>query len=398
MRLRKLVLFSVALAGLFVATSGAAPLAPDDPLAPLSHGSLEVWVPDTFFTGMPHVTRQYQWSPLLSEFQNDFPSFELRFHIMGRESFVQSIQSPTPGPSPDIVFADNQSEAGPLLDSNAVTKLLGPSRFFQNGWWLVFRKSKNYAAGEAFLLWLSQSPHWQPWHLATARMDESDSAAVQAVSTETVKEYLQADAHSLSSLMDPQASGFYRLIGSDGVGQVQPLLTFGDSRLAFVLTSAVCRQDKALGIAHSALVLRKVEGRWKVLLFLDGALPELEALLKHFDKMQLQDGPQETLPVVKIRAPEDHAKIARFSSGELQWEAVNSLLSVYLVESQYSNPRADNWSTSRIAFVSPPRHNPLVTTQIPFGAGKQPHRWRVWAISTTGDVSISDWRIIDFTN
>jgi hypothetical protein len=46
---------------------------------------------------------------------------------------------------------DNQSERGPLVDSNAVIQLLGPPRFFQNGWWVVFRQSRNFAAGEAFL-------------------------------------------------------------------------------------------------------------------------------------------------------------------------------------------------------------------------------------------------------
>jgi hypothetical protein len=164
------------------------------------------------------------------------------------------------------------------------------------------------------------------------------------------------------------------------------------------LTSAVCRQDKAFGIAHAALVLRKVEGRWKVLLFVDGALPGLEALLRKFDRMQVQDGPPETVPVVKLRSPADHAGMARFPPGELQFEAIGSHVSGYLVESQYSNPGSTNWSTSRIAFISPRGRDPLVRMQIPFGVVKQPHRWRLWAIGNAGDVSISDWRTIDFTN
>lgn len=400
------LLFGIALVVSLWGVTGAGHQAqPEAPLAPLVRGSLDVWAPDTFFTGgeepPARITRQYQWSSLLSEFRSDFPGFDLRFNVMARAAFVQATHLAPPNPPPDIVFVDNQSELAPLVDSNAVIGMLG-SRFGQNGWWLIFRQSKNFGAAEAFLLWLSQSPHWQPWQLSTAPMRESDSAAAQAVATEAVNDYLRADAGSLSSVMDPQASGFFRLARgeSESVGRVEPLLTFGDSRLAFVLTSAVCRGEKSLGISHSALVLRKVEGRWKVLLFLEGALPSLEGVLRLFDRLRLEDGPQEALPVAKLLMPADHASITRFPQGELQWEAVDSHLSTYVVESQFCNPgrKYPNWSLSRIELTSPRRVEPLVKIPLPFGVGKQPHRWRIWAISSTGDVSISDWRTIDFTN
>jgi hypothetical protein len=92
-----LVFISVAVVGLWVARLASANVNSDDPLAPLARGSLEVWVPDTFFRGMPQVTQQYQWMPLLNEFQNDFPSFELRFNVIGREAFVQAMRSSASG-------------------------------------------------------------------------------------------------------------------------------------------------------------------------------------------------------------------------------------------------------------------------------------------------------------
>ncbi len=311
LRSMRLLVSVAVLAGLWGARGAGEQVQLDDPLAPLARGSLEVWVPDTFFRGASaNFVHQYEWSPLLSEFKRDFPEFDLRFKIMDRAAFVEAIHLASPNPPPDIVFADNQSERGPLMASSAAIEMLGLSRFNQDGWWLIFRQSKNFEAAEAFLLWLSQSPHWQPRQVATAPMQPSDTTAVQAVSTEAVKEYWRADARSLSSVMDPQASRFYRLTAIESVERVEPLLTFGNSRLAFVLTSAVCRQQKAFGMSHSALVLRKVDDQWKILLFLEGALPRLEGVLRSFDRLRLQDGAQEAVPVVQLQEPPDHASIS----------------------------------------------------------------------------------------
>ena len=98
-------------------------------------------------------------------------------------------------------------------------------------------------------------------------------------------------------------------------------------------------------------------------------------------------------------ATADHARIPRFPAGEHQWDAVSGEhLSTYVVESQFSSPERTDWSLSRVALVLNRSPDPLVTEQIPFGVGKQPHRWRIWAISTTGELSISEWRLIHFTN
>jgi hypothetical protein len=33
-----------------------------------------------------------------------------------------------------------------------------------------------------------------------------------------------------------------------------------------------------------------------------------------------------------------------------------------------------------------------------FGAGMQPHRWRIWAISDDGEVVRSEWRVVNYLN
>ena len=149
---------------------------------------------------------------------------------------------------------------------------------------------------------------------------------------------------------------------------------------------------------HSALVLRKVDDLWKVLLYTPGPLPDLEGILKSFDQMELKNGQPEAIAQVSVVSPVDHARIKLFPKGELEWKPLDPLPAAYVVEHQFGQRARDSWSTSMILVVSPSRGESLIRLEIPFGVGMQPHRWGVWAISGTGVVSTSDWRTVDFTN
>jgi hypothetical protein len=267
---------------------------------------------------------------------------------------------------------------------------------------VIFRSAKNFEAGKAFMLWLSQSPKWKPWQVSTAAIGPADVAVVQAISKKAVQDFANGDAQSLSLIMDPEAShfdlGFGPLGPTKTLESAAPLLTFGNSRLAFVLLSAVGQGEKTFGMVHSAVVLRKVEDRWKVLLFLPGSLPMLENLLRSFDRLRLEDGQPEVVPKVRLLSPVDHAQITRYPAGDLEWAPLDQLPAAYVIEYQFGQTGQELWSTSSIRFVSPTHGEPLISMKIPFGVGHQPHRWRVWAISGTGIVSTSDWRTIDFTD
>jgi hypothetical protein len=159
-------------------------------LAALQRGTLEVWAPQTFIMGRfgdptARVVVTYQWQTLLDEFKRDFPDFDLRFKILVRDDFVRAFHSPGKNPAyPDMAFLDNQSERGPLMDKDALIQMLGRPRFRYNGWWTIFRETKNLEAGRAFLLWLAQSPHWKPLQVTTAALSPQDSAAVQSIAKE----------------------------------------------------------------------------------------------------------------------------------------------------------------------------------------------------------------------
>jgi hypothetical protein len=271
----------------------------------------------------------------------------------------------------------------------------GPS-----GWWVIFRQAKNFEIGKAFMLWLSQSPQWRPMRVSTASISPADIAVVQAISREAVQGFAGMNRQSLLSIMDPEASHF------DDSGDriqtlqnVEPLLTFGNSRLAFVLLAEVGQGEKAFGMAHSAVILRKLGNSWKVLLFLpDRSLPDIEGLLGTFDRLGLDEGPAEEVPKVTLLAPADHARLERHPRSDIEWAPVDPNLAAYVIESQFGQLRREYWSQSAIKVVWPIPNESSIRMEMPFGAGKQPHRWRVWAIDKSGNISTSDWRVIDFTN
>ena len=378
-----------------------------------SHGgSLTVWVPDSYVMDPMNdptvrVINSYPWGILQNEFKRDFPNFDLDFKILDRDEFVRILHSSQPDAAyPDVAFVDNHSELRSLMNNDAVLMMWGQPRhavaklWGPNGWWVIFRHAKNFEIGKAFMLWLSQSPQWRPMRVNTASISPTDIAVVQAISKQAVKDFASMNPQSLSSIMDPKASHFDDFEARiQTLQDVEPLLTFGNSRLAFVLLAEVGQGEKAFGMAHSAVILRKLGDSWKLLLFLpDRSLPDIEGLLGDFDHLGLGEGRPEEVPRVTLLAPVDHARLERYPRRDIEWAPVDPNLAAYVVESQFSQLRRESWSPSALKVVSPIPNEFSIHMEMPFGMGKQPHRWRVWAIDKSGNVSTSDWRIIDFTN
>jgi hypothetical protein len=372
-----------------------------------SHGgTLIVWVPNNYVRGRmddptARVINAYPWGILQSEFKRDFPNFDLDFKILDRDEFVSAFHASQPDRSyPDVAFVDNYSELRPLMNNNAVMKMWGQPRLESDGWWVIFRQAKNFEASEAFMLWLSQSPQWKPMRVSTVSISPADIAVVQAISKEAVQDFVDMDAHSLLSIMDPAASHFDDFGDRiQTIQNIEPLLTFGNSRLAFVLLAEVGQGEKAFGMTHSAVILRKLGNSWKVLLFLpNSSLPTIEGLLGNFDHLGLDEGPRDAAPNVTLLAPADHARLMRYPPSDIEWSPVDPNLATYVIESQFCQLRREYWSQSAIKVVSPIPYESSIRMEMPFGVGKQPHRWRVWAIDKSGIVSTSDWRVIDFTN
>ncbi|MGD0695176.1 MAG: redoxin domain-containing protein [Terriglobia bacterium] len=393
-------------------TTAPAPVGPrslSEAEADLKQGQLTIWVPRTYVRGtqsLPSAERyyDYSWEGLQREFRADFPNFDLRFQELDLAEFIRAMHSFPPDVNfPDVAFVDNYGELRPLLKQNAVVQMWAQSRLQYRGWWVVFRQARNFAAGESFLLWASQRPHWTPWSVSTNTIDPADVTAVQELSQQAVRDFTNANAQSLESIMDPEAAAFeaFERERIHTLLSVEPLATFGNSRLAFVLLAAVGEGDQSFGLTHFGVFLRNTGTHWKVWFFLrDRPLPDLEQVLQSFDRLGLEEAGAQITPKVMLLAPADHAQLQRFPRPEIEWSTVDAPLATYVVESQFSirNLGKEFWGPSEIELVSPVSVGPSIRMQAPFGGGEDPHRWRVWAISKAGIVSTSEWRVMNFTN
>ena len=73
----------------------------------------------------------------------------------------------------------------------------------------------------------------------------------------------------------------------------------------------------------------------------------------------------------------------------------------FLIEWQFGTPDGKDWEGSGFAFVPKAgthSDQASIAMRAPFGVGRQPHRWRVWAVSDRGDVAGSGWRTLFYTN
>jgi len=270
------------------------------------------------------------------------------------------------------------------------------------GTWMIFRHARNFEAAKDFLLWLAQSPRWKPMQVDTTSIGPEDITKVQAISKKAVLAIAYWSPRSLWSIMDP-AGGHFDDFGGywpHTLQALQPLLTLGNSRLAFVLLAEVGQTDSPwpplFGMAHSAVILRNQGDGWKVLSILpNGSLPDLERLLRAFDQLGLDEGPPEAVSKVRLLAPLDHVQLGPDSFPYLEWTQVVPNPAGYVMETQFTAIGEVYWSPSYLKIISPVPDESPVRTRMPYGP---PQRWRIWAISKSGIVATSDWRVIDFTN
>jgi len=352
--------------------------------------------------------RNYPWDVLQREFKTDFPSFDLQLKELDHNELIKQIHlSPKGEYAPDIAFVNDVAEFGILAKASAVVGMWGRGHWRWEecggcgGWWVVFRQTANFAAAKSFMPWLAQSSQWKPWRVNTNLLSLADVAAVQELSQKAVEGFLHADARLLGSVMDSEAarSQFFRFRETKTLHSIEPLIIFGNARLAFVLLAIVGEDRYTFGMIHEGVVLRNNGAGWKVLLLLpDESLLQLEDLFKSCDRLGLEEAAHQAVPKVMLLAPENHAHVVRFPRPEIEWATSMSPVAAYIVESQSGREMVEDWSPSSVQFVSPDSHGPAIRMIAPFGSGMQPHRWRVWAVGRSGVVSISDWRIIDFKN
>jgi hypothetical protein len=167
------------------------------------------------------------------------------------------------------------------------------------------------------------------------------------------------------------------------------------------LAAIVGENNESYGMRHTFTILRRVKNDWRVLFLTPNTqLPLLEELIESFDNAGFKAGEERFLPEVEIVGPTDNVSLPRYpEKPALQWKPLRKDIALYLVEFQFGQKKPNSWSNS---WIEPVRQQAgqksAISITAPFGVGAQPHRWRVWAIARDGNVSISEWRIINFSN
>ena len=276
-----------------------APAAPALPIsgaaldfAPLRSGQLTVW---------RSARPEYYSTAIASSFAKDFPTGKLIEREISQENFVDDVLKPSADLlTPDIAFIDNYTLLKPLLDANLVWQVWGQPRFSTRGWWVIFKNTKRLSQAQAFSRWLNRAPGWQP-RAKNVSISTDAIRAVQNASIAALHDLMASDQAALETLLDKDAarSRPWNATGDAALSDVQPILTFGNARIAFVLLAVVASGDDFYGMRHMIFIFRNQGAGWRIL-FLDpdAKMPDAEGLqgidanptlLRTFDSAILND-------------------------------------------------------------------------------------------------------------
>jgi len=272
---------------------------------------------------------------------------------------------------------------------------------------MVLKDAPDGKVGEAFLVWLEQSPEWKAGLPATRLLTPADEAAVQAVAKEVMEAFGSFPVRPPQDALDTAVSTFawnwvrlnqMREGGKQSyTSQIEKV--GGNERLAYVLASTLEQGEDSFGVLHSFMVLRKESARWKVLLLVpEGPLPTIEQMFATIDSIGLKRDAPKGGSSVTLLVPGNGERVTRFPKTEIAFEQEGDPAELYGVESQYFDPGRKMWSPSLMYWVPAKDGARMTRMAAPFGVGQQPHRWRVWSVNKAGVVTLSEWRTIDFIN
>jgi hypothetical protein len=371
--------------------------------SPLRSGQLVVWL-----SSRPE---NYS-STIATSFSRDFPAGKLIEREIPPENFVSDVWAPPADqPAPDIAFIDNYAQLKPLLEAKTVWMVWGEPRFSTSGWWVIFKNTKHLGEAQAFSRWLSRAPEWQP-SAKNISISTEAKQTVQNASIAALHDLIASDQAALEALLDKDAARS-RPWEADlvaAVSDVQPILTFGNSRIAFVLLAVVASGDDFYGMRHMIFIFRNQGVGWRILYMLpDAQMPNAEGvrgieanppLLRTFDSLIVSDRADSWQAAAVLVDPPDRAKVPRFPKlPNIAWRSEATADVAFIVESQFANSGDEaNWSESWLIFADLSLTIQPFQEQAPFGVGAQPHRWRIWTLDPSGAIFLSPWRTLIYTN
>jgi hypothetical protein len=383
--------------------AGRQPAPSADPLSSLRAGSLVVWE-----AGSPQLL---DWGEIRAQLAADFPGLRVLFRLVQPQQLMDELaKAQTEGSAPDAVFVDNWTQGGALIAQQHVIEMMGRSRFSPSrGWWFLMREGQYRETATAFLHWLEDDPHWIAPPFSTVGLNAADRPEIAAAAVLAVSSLGSGSA--ATSIADTDAISFstqgWGTYCGSVTGMANPQVRFlaGNGRLAFAaLTSeagSTGGKTDCGGLMQSFVVLRKHSDGWKVLLLMPSvSLAQATSFGDNFSRLGLTPANGTPPAPPTLLSPYDGEPQTRFPKQQISWRQNSIRPAAYVVESRFGVAEGGfvEYGPSTINFVDPAQYGDVVRMPMPFGVGMQPHRWRVWAIGKDGEVALSEWRTVDFTN
>jgi len=397
--LRTLVLVAISSIS-FSAISQPATLSANSSNDALSNKKLSVWI-------SADSSSRDRWQTLFNDLKTDYPSVQVDWKFFAKSMFLQALDDAIKrGQPPDVAFTDNYRLQGPMQQRYPGRVMAGLPRHGENGWWTILSTANDPKAAEAFFIWLEQPKNWKPASPVTQLISSADRSTVADIATQTVRAF--GDPHPPSDILD-HAIGLFswstvRIPSMSDVdsSSYTPVVDQigGNSRLAFVAVSSLQQTERTFGMVHSFLVLRKVESTWKVLLIQPYITwNNMEETLSNFDRIGMTRSATFSVSAVKLLTPVNADYVSRFPRTEIAFQQQGHPGNLVAVESEYSERGNTQWTQLHFTIVNNTADSSgIFRMPAPFGVGMQPHRWRVWSISSAGIVTLSEWRTVNFTN
>jgi hypothetical protein len=308
-----------------------------------------------------------------------------------------------------IGIAANEQVRQSLIKVTESFKVLERPR---DGWEFLFRTSRNFEAARALALRsvecnqnppspsMSEAQTSLIERLAQAFMEgpEASAAFRDPDSLEGAANQIAPGQVSIKTAFRSPGPGNSKGVNPDllrlHVRETRACGYWGNDHLAFASALSTYATEKSVGRLPELLVLRKLQGQWKILVA-STDVHSNTAFLREVPKLaSLLQSPwtsDNSLLPAKILAPED-GKAPASSPGErdakFEWqpgESVNRVAEI--IEFAF---RDDDWLIVKFTSGSSTSSEQLAESQLWFTGTLW--RWRVWSISNSGGVSFSESR------
>lgn len=267
------------------------------------------------------------------------------------------------------------------------------------GWEYLIKTSQNYLKAKSLVM---MEPECSPANGGKDRPWPGDTFSEISKTAETAASaYFNRDLATLNVLVGGtylDDSTPFREANSVILG-VKMCGGWGNQQLAFINTVTSFESVDHLGSLSLLAVMTKAEGTWKLILL--GEDPRIvKTLQQRAPALTISGDAASELQAPMLMAPADGAFFSRWpleERPELVWTKTGNGPVIYLVESQFKS--GGRWWGRGFVLV-PSFNKDALTIKIraTFGVGRQPHRWRIWAITEGGDAARSEWRVVNYLN